>query len=420
MAHELEWQQYGSRYAPAGPERHPSLGNALGLWRGGLASLRECALEYGDLVPLRLLWKRFLFVNHPDYAAHGPRHQPSEGLQERRTGSDHILLGDGISLKEGEEWRRERRLMQPSFHRDRMAAYGEDVVALTERAIEGWRGGETRDVFEEMSRLTMAIVGKALLGVDVAGRDSDFTAALSDALSSRDAHARSPSMLLPSQLPTPSNLRMWRARRRLDQILQRVIDRRSAQASRAPGEDRGDLLSALLGGEERGRPGQDGSAGAERDPDGLRRGPRDRRRPPHLDLVPPVPARRGRSQAGGRARRRGRRRAPAATDLPNLRYAGMVVAEVLRLYPPASILIRKATAEIEVGGLPSRPRDGNRDQPVGTAPRPSLLRRTRGVRPGPLGRRPRKPPSPLRLPAFRGRTPDLYWQVVRDRWRRFL
>lgn len=339
---------------PRGPKGSPIVGNAGGLWQSGLESLRACALQYGDLVPLRLFRKRFLFVSRPDYVAHvlATSHQKvAKGVARR---SDHILLGDGISLREGDAWRRSRRLMQPAFRHDRLAAYGEEVVALTERAIEGWREGESRDVYADFSRLTMAIVGQALLGVDVAGEDADLADELTRALATRDAHARTLSMLLPGWLPTPSNLRMWLARRRLDRILQKIVERRrAARRVTADGADEpvpDDLLSLLLssgdedGGFETGEHARSEMltifvGGHETVADLLAwtwyllalHPEIEARLVAELDEV-----------LGGRS--------PSTSDLPRLRYASMIVAEVLRLYPPAPVLIREAVAELEIGG----------------------------------------------------------------------
>src|SRR6185437_5705567 len=207
---------------PRGPMGIPVLGHALSLSHGALEFLRQCAFDHGDLVPLRFFGKQILFVNHPDDVARvlATNHRNVvKGIARR---SDHILLDEGISLSEGEAWLRERRLIQPAFHRERVAVCVERMTGLTDRMLEGWRGGEIRDICVEMRTLTLAIVSETLLGIDVRREAAELPAALARALDCREARARSLDMLLPGVLPTPMNLSMRHARRRIDDIVQRV------------------------------------------------------------------------------------------------------------------------------------------------------------------------------------------------------
>ena len=334
-----------SSLPPPGPKGIPVLGHALSLSHGALEFLRQCALDYGDLVALRFFGKPILFVNHPDDVARvlATNHRNViKGIARR---SDQILLDTGVSLSEGDAWRRERRLIQPAFHRERVARYGERMTGRIDQMVEGWRGGEILDVCVEMRALTLAIVSETLLGLDVRDEAADLPAALALALNCREARARSLDLLLPPCLPMPLNLRMRHARRRIDDIVQRAIDRR-----RTAGDDRDDLFSMLL---------------EARDEDGRVMPDRQVRNEVVTILVgghetvadllvwswylltqsPEVEARLFAeldAALGGRA--------PDVSDLPRLPYTGMIVSEVLRLYPPASILTREVTADFDIGG----------------------------------------------------------------------
>ena len=79
------------------------------------------------------------------------------------------VLGDGLLLSEGDTWLRQRRLVQPAFHRQRVAAYGEVMASFAERHVAAWRDGDARDMNEEMMALTQAIVAKTLFDADVSG-----------------------------------------------------------------------------------------------------------------------------------------------------------------------------------------------------------------------------------------------------------
>jgi cytochrome P450 len=333
-----------SSSVPRGPKGSPLLGNALSLSRGGLAFLRMCAGEYGDLVSFRFFWKRILFVNHPDHIGQvlaANHRKVVKGMAHR---TDRALMRDGLSLSEGDLWRRGRRMVQPAFHRERLEGYGKIIVGLAERMTEVWRDGETRDVGVAMRELTTAIVARALFGIDVRGDAAGLSMALALAMDCRDARARSPQLMLPGRCPTPANLRMRRARRRIDGIVQRIIDERGAA-----GDDRDDLLSLLLRArDEEGRGMTDQRvrdevltmfvAGTETVADLLAWVWYLLSQHPEVEarLVAELDAALG-------------RRSPAVSDLSRLPYAGMIVSEALRLYPPASVLAREAIADFDLG-----------------------------------------------------------------------
>lgn len=151
------------------------------------------------------------------------------------------LLGEGLLTSEGEFWRRQRRLAQPAFHRQRVVAYGGTMVTFTERLLAGWRPGEVRDVHADMMRVTLEIVVKTLLDADASGEAAAVGEALPVALHELNGLMNGPAFLLPEALPTPGKWRLARAIRRLDAIVYRIIRQR-----RAAPADRGDLLSMLM------------------------------------------------------------------------------------------------------------------------------------------------------------------------------
>lgn len=224
-----------------GPVGDPLLGHAVPLARGTLRYLERCARTYGDLVPLRFLWKRILLVSGPALieevlVAH--RHHLIKDIAQR---SDSALIGNGLFLSEGATWRRQRRLMQPAFHRARIADYADTMVALTTRALADWRDGETRDVYADMSRLAMRIVARTLFGADLRAEADEVAAGLDAALAALADRVRGSQLFIPLAVPAPAHRRLWRARRRIDAIVARLIAARVAGG--APGDD---LLGMLL------------------------------------------------------------------------------------------------------------------------------------------------------------------------------
>jgi cytochrome P450 len=320
--------------------------------RDQLGFYESCAREYGDFVQTRMGPYRIFLVYHPDtieelLVARNRDFVKSPGVRLLRP-----LLGDGLLLSEGETWLRQRRLMQPAFHRQRVAGYGDVMAAFTERHVSGWKAGDTVDVHAEMMALTQAIVAKTLFDADVSGDAHEAIEAAK--VLAEDFGARLQSFrVLPYWLPTPRNLRSRRAVRRLDEIVDRIIAER-----RASGEDRGDLLSMLVH-------AQDADDGTRMTARQLRDEVMTIFMAGHettavalswtwylLAQHPEADARLAeelREVLGGRT--------PTLADLPRLKLAEMVVTESMRLYPPAYGLGRQAARTTAIAGEPIAPGD---------------------------------------------------------------
>ena len=332
---------------PRGPRGHFLLGSLPDFRRDQLGFYAACARDYGDVVPVRLGPRRAILIYHPDaieevLVARSRDFVKSPGVRLLRP-----LLGDGLLLSEGDHWRRQRRLVQPAFHRQRVAAYGEVMTAYTERRLAHWSDGQVFDVHPEMMALTQAIVAKTLFDADVAD-EADSVARASRVLMEEFGARLRMVLRLPHWVPTPANLKSARAVRRLDRLVYRIIAER-----RRSGEDRGDLLSILLD-------AQDADDGARMTDKQVRDEVMTLFMAGHettgvalswtwylLAGHPDVEARLAgelRAVLGGRA--------PTVSDLPKLTYAERVVTESMRLYPPAYGLGRQAARPTEVAGYP--------------------------------------------------------------------
>src|SRR5258705_354256 len=152
--------------APAlkGPKGSFLLGHLLEFGRDPLAMMERCAQEFGDFVPLRFLGRPVLFIND---AAAIEQVLVSQSRNFRktigyRTPFMRRLFGQGLLTSEGEFWTRQRRLSQPAFHRDRIASYAGTIVEFTGKLIDSWQPGETRNIHEDMMRLTTQVVTRTL------------------------------------------------------------------------------------------------------------------------------------------------------------------------------------------------------------------------------------------------------------------
>jgi cytochrome P450 len=336
--------QIGNGRSPRG---HWLTGHLRPFQHDRLGYLTDCARTYGDMVDLRLGPMRVRVLNHPDLveevlvtkARHFIKHGP---LRQARPS-----LGNGLLTSEGDFWRQQRKLAQPAFHRDRVAAYAATMVAATERMLAGWAEGQTRDVQDDMMRVTLEIVAKCLFDADVSRDAADASAAMETLI--RCFTDRVDRWIpLPIAIPTPSNLRFRRAMARLDRIVFAIITER-----RAAGTDRGDLLSMLLHArdEDDGRRMTDRQlrdeamtlfmAGHETTANTLawtwmllaQNPEAEAKLHAELDTV----------LAG---------RTPTVADLPRLVYADRVITEALRVYPTVWLLGREAIEPCTIGGAP--------------------------------------------------------------------
>jgi cytochrome P450 len=202
--------------------------------------LRAATKRYGNVVAFSLPWRAYIFINEPALIKEmlvTQQHAFSKSLGTRVL---RLLLGEGLLTSEDPLHLRMRRIVQPAFHRERIAEY----AAVMERdALEfgqRLRPGGAFDAHRAMTELTLRIATETLFGSD----ESGSAHAVADAL--RLMMNEFPAMLTPigalrQRLPLRSTRRFWRARQMLDEIIYGLIERRRSE--RAP---RGDALSMLL------------------------------------------------------------------------------------------------------------------------------------------------------------------------------
>jgi cytochrome P450 len=255
------------------------------------------------------------------------------------------LFGNGLIMSGDEFWRRQRKMIQPGFHHERVMDYSRTMVAYAEQMLDGWRDGERREIHSDLMALTLRIVCQTLFGADATGFTERVEAATTTAARHFSERTGNLGVLLPESLPLPANVAYLRAAQTLDDIIFGIIDRR-----RRSGEEPDDLLTMMLSArDDLGRPMTDEQlrdelmtlflAGHETTAASLSwifwllgQHPRvEERLLAEFD-----------SELGGR---------PAtAEDLPALPYADAVVAEALRLYPPIWALARETIGPCEIGG----------------------------------------------------------------------
>jgi cytochrome P450 len=311
--------------------------------RDPLSVFLQWAREFGDIFYYRAAWLHVYFLNDPDLIESVLVRKYQDLQKDRVIRNSRWFFGQGLLTSEGDFWLRQRRLSQPAFHRERVAAYARIMTDYTGQMLAEWTPGDVYDIHHEMMNLTLRIVVRALFNVE-----AEQTGIISAALNALMRNATGIRMLLPPlarYLPTPAMIEFRRAVRHLDQTVYRIIERR-----RGDGRDSGDLLSMLM---------------QVQDEDGTRMTDKQLRDEvltfllaghettalalswtwhllaQHPEVEQKLHSELDRVLCG---------RAPEFSDLSALLFTDSVIKESMRLYPPAWSLARTVISEIEVRG----------------------------------------------------------------------
>ncbi|MFE4617006.1 cytochrome P450 [Streptomyces sp. NPDC056747] len=327
------------------PGALPLLGHAVPLARRPLEFLTGLP-RHGDLVEVRLGRRPAVMVCHPDLIKRvllEPRTFDKGGPLFEKA---EQLVGSGLFAATWEPHRRQRRMMQPGFHKSRMPGYvavmREEIAAL----LDGWADGQERDVRDEMHTVTLRIASRTMFTNPMSGRAAAEVQECMPVIN-RGVYKRmvAPTALL-EKLPTRENREFQLAHERMEQVVDETIEQ-----YRSAGVDHGDLMSILIGAVDEGS-GQNMSeteihkqvmtllaGGMETTANAICSAL-------HLITEHPEVERRLCAEldevlAG---------RPPEFEDLPRLPYLYRVLYETLRIRPPVWLLTRMTTCDTELGG----------------------------------------------------------------------
>lgn len=324
----------------------PRLGFAIAGDPRALDVLTGIARDQGDVGLFKLGPTDAALLSHPDLIRDLLITHHRKVIKGRALQAAKRVLGEGLLTSEGDVHKRQRRLMTPLFHHERVAAYATTMAEDARKTAARWEDGAAMDINAEMMRLTLAIVGRTLFSADLEGDAVSIGKALTTTLEGFNRYA-SPFAPLYDVLPLPSTFRFKRARATLDNIIFRMIDER-----RADGAKFDDLLALLLH-----APDPDGGPGGMNDEQ-----VRDEAITIFLAghettaqalswtfyLLSQNPDAEARLHAELDDVLSGR--APEPADVARLPFTRMVLAESMRLYPPAWVLGRRCIEEVEIGG----------------------------------------------------------------------
>lgn len=332
-----------------GPRGVPLVGSLFDAWRDPLKLLSDCARDHGDVVRLRFGPYRYVLVSGLAEIQHVLVKNQKNYTKSRSYQGVKLVLGDGLLTSEGEFWRRQRRLVQPAFHVQKLRGLAGTMARLTEEQIARWKslpqGARTLDMHAEMTRLTFRIVGQTLCSSDVEGDAQAIGDAITAAMRFANEYVENV-VRFPTWLPLPKNIRFHRAKTTLDALVYRLIEEHRSNSDRD-----GDLLSMLMAETDEGD-GQGMTPKQLRDEvmtlvlAGFETTTNALTWTLYLLSKHPDIAHKLQQESlevlGGRA--------PTFEDLPRLELTERVLQEAMRLYPPAWCLERTAVEDDEVGG----------------------------------------------------------------------
>lgn len=325
---------------------------------------QQLVRDYGEIVHYKIGWNHIVFLNHPDYIREILVVQNDNFIKERTVRRSKMLLGEGMITAEGAAHRAQRQVVQPAFHRQRIPEYAAAIVGHGARMRESWRDGEQRNVAVEMMHLTLKVIADTLFATDLREEVDELADAINRIMSLYNFLVMLPAAEWLVHAHPPGLAAFVRARKRIDSVVYRMIAAHRKRMSDARDSNGASLLDLMLAASsaESSDPSSDPSfdpffgqtaasekslrdqvitiflAGYETVANALvwtwlllAQNPECEKRL-HQEI--------DRELQG---------RVPTYDDISKLRYTEMVLAESMRLYPPAWAMGRYARADFQLG-----------------------------------------------------------------------
>jgi cytochrome P450 len=330
-----------------GPRGLPVLGMMPEMVSDMLGLFTNTTREYGGIAQFKLLNKSYLLVTNPDYVKYILQDNYKNYIRGKSVETGRVLLGNGLPLIDGEFWLRERRMLQPAFHRERLGKLTNTVTNVIDTFMQDWDGkvknNQPLDLDDEMMRLTLTVIIKSMFSAKIDDKIHSLSHAFN--VASKFMLWRSQQMWAPPlSVPIPRNVEYNRALKILNDTIYPLI----TESRKNPKDD---LLGMML---------------ETRDAD-TGEGMTDRQARDEVVtiffaghettaatmawafyLLSEHPEIEERMRAEVKKILNGR--LPTFTDLPKFVYMQQAINEVLRLYPAAYLFAREALVDDTIDG----------------------------------------------------------------------
>lgn len=223
-----------------GPKGNVLLKSSFSIRSSAHVYLQQLEKDYGNISKIKFGPFDVVVLSNPDYIEHMLLHRDTY-MKVKEGGMLRHLLGNGLLTSEGEFWMKQRRLIQPVFHKTRLNNFAQKISDATLDMLSSWqtKQSETLDVYNEMNQVTLDIVGKTLLSTNVKGEFSKVSRAMTLMLTA--VTNRSRFMRFPLWFPLPSHMRIQRNLKVLDETISEIINRRRSEKGTFD-----DLLTMLM------------------------------------------------------------------------------------------------------------------------------------------------------------------------------
>src|SRR5215831_7766462 len=208
-------------------------------------TLMEIAHTYGDICHFKFGRQHIYLLNNPDYIEGILIRDHKNFIKSRGLQASKRILGEGLVTSEGEYHDRQRRLIQPAFHPNRIKGYGDIMTSHALHMQEGWKDGSTLDIHKEMMHVTSEIISKAVLGSDIKAEEDEVGVALQTCMEYTN-RLQMPFGELIEKIPIlPINKGFQSAKKKLDSIVYNMIKEHRDNESKGV-YHKEDLLYTLL------------------------------------------------------------------------------------------------------------------------------------------------------------------------------
>jgi len=334
---------------PPGPRGQFIFGSLNDYRRDLLGLYRTAARDHGDIARITFFGQDTFAFSHPDYFKYVLQdHNKNYRRNEFLNSIVRLFLHDSLFTADGDDWLSRRRLMQPAFHRQRIAGFGGLMADAAQATLAEWDArpdGQRVELDQAMMAIALRVAGQALFSVDLHGEESALGRAFTDMSEILNYRMGNP-FQFPAWVPTRSNRLYTRTHRALDDKIYAII-----RARRASAEEHNDLLGMMMAARDAdtGEAMSDATLRNEvlvmmfagHETTAVTLGWAFYLLSQHPEVEAKLHAELDSVLAG---------RAPAIADLPNLPFTRRVVDETLRLYPPAWGIARQQVAPAEFGG----------------------------------------------------------------------
>lgn len=327
--------------------------NALAFGRDPLSFFEQGRQKFGDVYESNLspFFKMYVFCK-PEHVKHFLIDNAKNYNKSFAYGFLRRALGNGLVTSEGDFWLRQRRIAQPAFHREKLAALSLTMTSCLDEMLEKWTTYHTHnqsfDVTEEMMNLTSEIAAKSLFSSDISGFKDEVLECINNLNLSVSNMIKAPFNRFIAWFPSPNNFFFKKNLKKFNKIVFDLIENRRKQTQT---DKYHDLLQMLLEAkdEETGESMNDlqlrdevmtlFSAGTETSSNALSWA---------IYLLCSHPEKMEKLKQ--ELKEVLGNNPIQLADIPRLTYTNQIIQETLRLYPPAWVVGRAAKAKDEVDG----------------------------------------------------------------------